>query len=139
MWGGFFERLKGVMKRSLPKSIGRCLVTFEEIEEALIDVEASLNHRPLLYQGGEFEEPIIAPNILLRGRLLSIVEEDLELIGYKAEVSTRIKLLQRSKHQLKKRFMNEYIHALVYIPTADSGKIFKETQAKAGHLPRDIF
>ena len=111
-WGGFFERPIGVMKRSLSKSIGRSLLKFAEIEEALIDVEASMKNRPLLYQGEEFEKLIITSNILLRRRPLPIVEDDLELIGDEAEVSRRMKLLQRSKHQLRQRFMNKYIHAL---------------------------
>ena len=71
-WGGFFERLIRIMKRSLSNSIGRILLKFAEIEEALIDVEASMNNRPLLYQGAEFEQPVITPNILLRGRPLPI-------------------------------------------------------------------
>ena len=67
----------------------------------MVDVEASMNNRPLLYQGEEFEQPVITPNILLRERPLPIVEEDLELIGDESEVSRRMKLLQRSKHQLR--------------------------------------
>ena len=110
-WGGFFERLIGIMKRSLSKSIGRSLLKFPEIEEALIDVKASINYRPLLNQGKEFEQPVITPNIVMRGRPLPIVE-DLDLIGDETEVSRRMKLLQRSKPQLRQRFMNEYIHAL---------------------------
>ena len=68
-WGGFFERLIGIMKRTLSKVIGRSLLTFQELEEALLDVETSMNNRPLLYRGKELEkfgQPVITPNILLR-------------------------------------------------------------------------
>ena len=47
-WGGFFERLIGIMKRTLSKVIGRSLLTFQELEEVLLDVETSMNNRPLL-------------------------------------------------------------------------------------------
>ena len=82
------------------------------MEEILIDVENSMNNRLLLYQGEEFEQPVITPTILLRGRPLSIVEEDLQLIGDDAEVTKRMKLLHKSKHQLRQQFINEYVHAL---------------------------
>ena len=44
-WGGFFERLVGVMKSSLLKVIGRALLTFKELEEVLLDVECFMNLR----------------------------------------------------------------------------------------------
>ena len=47
-WGGFFERLIGIMKRSLSKAIGRSLLTYQELEETLLDVETCMNNRPLL-------------------------------------------------------------------------------------------
>ena len=97
------------MKRSLSKCNGRSELNFAEIEEALIDVEVSMNNRPLLYQGEEFEQSLL--NILLRRRPLPIVE-DLKLIGDEAKVSRRMKLLQWSKHQLRQQFMNEYIYTL---------------------------
>ena len=60
LWGGFFERFIGTMKRTLSKVIGRSLLRFDELEEVLIDVETSMNNRPLIYQGEEFEQPVIA-------------------------------------------------------------------------------
>ncbi|XP_028399997.1 uncharacterized protein LOC114523318 [Dendronephthya gigantea] len=66
-WGGFFERLVGIMKSSLAKVIGPAMLTFPELEEVLLDVECLMNNRPLCYQGEEFEQPVITPNLLLRG------------------------------------------------------------------------
>ena len=42
-WGGQFERLVGVVKRALYKSIGRASLTWNELEEVLLDVEMALN------------------------------------------------------------------------------------------------
>ena len=38
-WGGFFERLIGIMKRNSSKVVGRSTLSFEELEEVLLDVE----------------------------------------------------------------------------------------------------
>lgn len=66
-WGGFFERLIGMMKNALSKAIGRALLRFEELEVVLLHVESFLNNRPLCYVGEGFETPVITPNLLLRG------------------------------------------------------------------------
>ena len=42
-----------------------------------------MNNRPLAYQGEEFEEPVLTPNILLRGKNSPVLEEDLEMVGEK--------------------------------------------------------
>ena len=77
-WGGFFERLIGIMKRALSKAVGRSLLTYPELEDVLIDIENCMNNRPLLYQGEEFEQPVLTPNTLLRGKPTQVLEEDLE-------------------------------------------------------------
>jgi len=68
------------MKRSLSKVIGQSLLTFLELEEVLPDAEMTMNNRPLLYQGEEFEKPVLTPNTLLRGEAIPILQEDLEKI-----------------------------------------------------------
>ena len=110
-WGGFFERLVGIMKRTLSKKVGRRFLSYSELEEVLLDVETSMNNRPLLYQGEEFEQPVLTPNTLLRGKPTPILEQDLEKIG-EEDVTKQMRFLQKSKEQLRKRFMKEYVHAL---------------------------
>ena len=110
-WGGFFERLVGIMKRSLSKVISKSLLTYQELEEVLLDVEMTMNNRPLLYQGEEFEKPVLTPNTLLRGEPIPILEEDLEKIG-EENVTKRMRFLEISKQHLRKRFIKEYVHAL---------------------------
>ena len=91
--------------------IGRSLLSYEELEEVLLDIEICMNNRPLFYQGEEFEQPVLTPNTLLKGRPNSILEEDLEKIG-EEEVTRRMRFLQKSKEHLRKRFVKEYVHAL---------------------------
>ena len=49
------------MKRILSKVVGKKLVTFQELEEVILDVECIMNNCPLCYQGEEFEEQVITP------------------------------------------------------------------------------
>ena len=48
-WGGQYERLIGLFKRSFYKQIGGGKLTFEELVDVVLDVEVALNNRPLSY------------------------------------------------------------------------------------------
>ena len=111
-WGGFFERLIGIMKKSLSEVVGKKLLTFQELEEVILDVECTMNNHPLCYQGEEFEEQVITPNVLLRGKSAIVLEEDLEKAPSGSQLTRRMILLKRSKEQLCKRWMREYLQAL---------------------------
>ncbi len=54
--GGFYERMVGLVKRALKKSIGKVCLTFEQLRTILTEVQAVINSRPLTYIGGDFEE-----------------------------------------------------------------------------------
>ena len=46
---GQFERLIGIMKQSMYKEIGNGQLRWYELEEVILDVETTLNKRPLGY------------------------------------------------------------------------------------------
>ena len=62
------------MKRSLSKAIGRRFLSYPELKEVLLDVESAMNNRPLCYQDEDFENEVITPNIILRGRPAWLLE-----------------------------------------------------------------
>ena len=66
-WGGVFERLNRIMKRTLNRTIGKSLLTFMELEDVLVDIEITMNNRPLTYQGEEFDSQPLTPNMLIFG------------------------------------------------------------------------
>ena len=111
-WGGFFERLIGVMKSALSKAVGKAMLTFSELEETLLDVECFMNNRPLTYLGEEFEDRAITPNILLRGGPAEFLEENTEALKEESNMTRRLRYLKKCREQLRRRWIKEYLHAL---------------------------
>lgn len=112
-WGGFFEHLIGMMKNTLSKAVGRALLTFEELEEVLLDVETFLNNRPLCYMEEEIEQPVITPSILLRGQPMQFLEQNPDdVTDERVEITRRLRYLKTCRENLKKRWLNEYLVAL---------------------------
>ena len=57
--GGFFERLIGLTKRCLKKTIGKSKMSYDELITTVVEIEAVLNSRPLTYVScEEFSEPL---------------------------------------------------------------------------------
>ena len=108
-WGGFFERLMAIMKGLLSKAIGRGFLTYSELEEVLLDAECAMNNRSLCHQSEDFENNVITPTILLRGRPARLLEEDLQKLNEEVNVTKRQMYLKRCKEQLRKRWMQEYL------------------------------
>ena len=49
--GGFYERLVGLVKQALRKSIGKICLNIVQLQTILTEVEAFVNSRPLVYMG----------------------------------------------------------------------------------------
>ena len=83
----------------------------------MLDVESFMNNRPLTYLGEEIEQPVLTPNILLKGpeTQSQFVTPDLDNIHYEEEnkvVTKRLQYLETIRSVLKKRWQNEYLKAL---------------------------
>ena len=57
--GGFYERLVGLVKRSLRKSVGRNLLTDTQLETLIKEIEAVVNSRPLVYVGDDIDSSLV--------------------------------------------------------------------------------
>ena len=58
---GQFEKLIGIMKQSMYKAIGNGQLRWYELEEVILDVETTLNNRPLGYVEDDIYMPVLTP------------------------------------------------------------------------------
>ena len=79
-WGGFFERLVGLMKSLLRKAVEHANLTNKQLKEVLTTVEATLNNRLLVYLEDNVELPSLTPNGLIHGMNISLASRR-EYIG----------------------------------------------------------
>ena len=52
-WGGFYERLVGVMKNCLKKVVGKAKLNFEEPNTVIIEIKKCVNSRPITHLSEE--------------------------------------------------------------------------------------
>ena len=110
-WGGQFERLIGLVKRALYKSIGGGFLTWAELQDVLLDVELALNNRPLSYVEDDPQLPVLTPNSLLFGppNLLPELEHHhLET----QDLRKRAKYLKQCKDTMWRRWTDDYLRGL---------------------------
>ena len=71
-YGGFWERLIGLTKRAIKKTLGRASITLTELQTLIVEVEAILNDRPITYVSSDAAdlEPL-TPFHLLHGRRIT--------------------------------------------------------------------
>ncbi|XP_028969039.1 uncharacterized protein LOC100907922 [Galendromus occidentalis] len=119
--GGFYERLIGVLKSCLYKTLGRSLVGYEEFRTILCELAAVINKRPVTYvlSDPDSVEPLTPDNFLQGGPSFVPVAqaEPVDLLrsdeGYSAE-QLRHGLLKRTTYfaSLRSRWAREYLMLL---------------------------
>ncbi|CAB3977862.1 Hypothetical predicted protein [Paramuricea clavata] len=101
------------VKRCLKKSIGRATLSFEELRTILIEIESTLNNRPITYIYDD-EEGIsypLTPSCLLYGRRTTTTPNDSQF----EIVSTNESLTRRARHhktllkEFTKQWRREYL------------------------------
>ena len=98
-WGGFYERMVGSVKRCLKKVLGNAKLKFDELLTILLEVEGTLNCRPLTYEYDEIGAEVLTPSHLLFGRrLVSLPDEVCE-----EEEEGENGFLKRFRYLAKKR------------------------------------
>ena len=109
-WGGQFERLIGLVKRSLNKTIGNGRLSWTELEDVLLDVEVTLNNRPLDYVEDDVQLPLLTPNNMqfIGTTVLPEKEPHREL----RDLRKRAKYLKKCKDAMWSRWTKEYLRGL---------------------------
>ncbi len=117
--GGIFERMVRSVKRCLKKTIGKAVLSYDELLTAVTEVEMILNSRPLSYVSTEdIEEPLTPSHFLIGRRVLSLPdaipseheEDDVEIS--QNYLTRRVKYMNRTLDHFWKRWQAEYLMEL---------------------------
>ena len=111
-FGGVFESLVKVAKKTLKVIVGNAGLTDDELQTAIKEVEALMNSRPLTYEGADpRDEPVLTPNHFLvgqlGGQLAPQVTDDIAF-----HPRNRWRLIQNLVRVLWKRWREEYLSTL---------------------------
>ena len=111
-WRGFYERMVAIVKSALKKTLGNARLKFKELEVILTEIQASINNRPITYQG-EDVETVLTPSHSINGDVLpQIAEESIDSFEEDSNVQRRYRYMCRKRHDIWKRWNHEYIVGL---------------------------
>ena len=142
-WGGFFERMVKSAKRCLRKMIGQAKFTADELRTAVIEVEAIINSRPLLYiSPDDLEEPLTPSHLLMGRRVLSLPDnlsiiDDLEDETFElnpGQITKRMKHLNNILNHFWKRWRSEYLLELRDAHRQTKGKRLSDCPVSVGDI-----
>ena len=117
-FGGFWERLIGLTKSTLKKTLGRTHATLESLQTIIIEVEALLNDRSITYASCDINDlNPITPSHLLHGRRIvklphTDVQEDEIYTTGASEIRQRAKKQALILQHFATRWRCEYLTAL---------------------------
>ncbi|UYV68335.1 hypothetical protein LAZ67_5003922 [Cordylochernes scorpioides] len=106
-WGGWWERLIGMMKQLLFRILGQTSLGYEELSTVMCDVESLMNTRPLTYLTEESEDLApLTPSLFLH-EVREVGVPDLDLIDNQT-LSRKYQYIKRVREDLRERFRIEY-------------------------------
>ena len=106
-FGGVFESLVKVAKKTLRAVVGNAGLTNDELQTAIKEVEALMNSRPLTYEGADpQDEPVLTPNNFLVGQLGG------QLAPQVTDPRNRWRLIQKLVKVFWKRWREEFLSTL---------------------------
>ena len=113
-WGGFYERMVGSVKRCLRKTLGGAKFTYDELLTALVEIESTLNDRPLTYVYDEVGEIALTPSHLVYGRRINGLPDKVDEPDDVVEDGhhLRFKYLSQKLAHFWQRWRKEYITSL---------------------------
>ena len=124
-FGGFWERLIGLVKQGLRRSNGKRILTHAELEVTLVEVEMMLNSRPLTFVGDKFEQnEVLTPAHFLIGRntLSKCVENSEDLSFQTVDLAQRWQCRSEALNEFWQFWSNNYLR---YLPPFKGPKVDK--------------
>ena len=111
-WGGWWERLIGMLKVILRKILGKANVSYEEMCTVLCDCELTLNSRPLTYVSEESNDLMALTPAMFLHDIKETGTPDIDVLN-QIDLSSRFKRKQELIEHLRVRFRKEYLSQLI--------------------------
>lgn len=107
-WGGWWERLIGLVKSLLRRMLGHSKLTYVEMETCLCEVEAVINSRPLTYVSEDQQDLIPLTPAKFLGETAEMVgcpeEAALRAPAFRQKYRKLIKLREELRTRFKKKY-----------------------------------
>ena len=114
--GGFWERMVEITKRCLRKTIGRSKLTFEELRTVIVEIEGTVNNRPLTYlhDGMEGISQALTPARMMYGHQIinSPSERHFEITDIGRSLTKRARHQFMVLNEFVKHWRREYLLGL---------------------------
>ena len=110
-FGGFFERLVGLVKDLLKKNLGNSKLNREQLDTLIVECEDIINQRPLTYLGENDNIIALTPAMFINN-VFEFRKNDLNLINEKSARQC-YRSAQNIREQFTNRFKTEYLNLLM--------------------------
>ncbi|GFW58936.1 integrase catalytic domain-containing protein [Trichonephila clavipes] len=111
-WGGWWERLVHIIKELLKRSLGKSILSYEELSTVICDCEFLINSRPLTYISENPQEliPLTPAMFLIENRCSDTTDiDELNSRDLRKRMKYRIKLLSDLRQRFRKEYLSEII------------------------------
>ena len=127
-WGGWWERLIGMLKVILRKVLGKACLTYEEMCTILCDCELTLNSRPLTYVSEEPSDLMALTPAMFLHTTKETETPDIDVLN-QIDLNASFKRKQELIEHLRIRFRNEYLSQLI-----SKGSVRESRKVKEGDV-----
>ncbi|GFT14168.1 integrase catalytic domain-containing protein [Trichonephila clavipes] len=107
-WGGFWERIVGMLKNVLRKVLGKASLNEEELNTLLCDAESIINSRPITYLSEDPKDLVALTPAMFLQEIREIGVPDFDMIDSK-KLERRFIYRVKIRKDLRNRFRNEYL------------------------------
>jgi len=111
-WGGFFERMVGCVKRTLYKTLRNSKLSSCELYTTLIEIEGTINNRPLTYAYDETDAEMLTPAHLMYGYRFDMIPDDVKDEEDETSIQKRHRYLANKRRHYWNRWRSEYLTSL---------------------------
>ncbi|UYV75384.1 hypothetical protein LAZ67_13000077 [Cordylochernes scorpioides] len=107
-WGGWWERLVGLMKQLIRKVLGDKTVSYEELQTVICEVESAMNSRPLTAISEESGLVPITPAKFMCDNASCLFVPEADIVDSKFLKESHAKV-QKLRETIRQRFRKEYL------------------------------